>query len=118
MIATLRKKAQITIPGEIVEKLGLTEGVQLEVWEKDGVIGMLPLAAYPAKYVSDLKKEVGAIKEQLAAGEKVEFKKVDMILETMGDIDYAIAESKKQIADGMELLDAAVVLKQAREKLK
>ena len=39
MIATIRKRSQITIPNEIIVKLGLSEGDQLDVMEKDGTIG-------------------------------------------------------------------------------
>ncbi|HHX93385.1 MAG TPA: AbrB/MazE/SpoVT family DNA-binding domain-containing protein, partial [Clostridiales bacterium] len=35
MLAELRPKSQITIPKELVEKLGLSEGDKLEIYEKD-----------------------------------------------------------------------------------
>ena len=36
MLAELRQKAQITIPKEIIVKLGLSEGDKLDIFEKDG----------------------------------------------------------------------------------
>ncbi|SFH07422.1 looped-hinge helix DNA binding domain-containing protein, AbrB family [Desulfotomaculum arcticum] len=43
MITELRKKSQITIPKELVSKLGLKEGDKLEITEKDGVIQIMPV---------------------------------------------------------------------------
>ncbi len=36
MLAELRQKSQITIPKEIIVKLGLSEGDKLDIFEKDG----------------------------------------------------------------------------------
>ena len=36
MLAELRQKAQVTIPKEIIVKLGLSEGDKLDIFEKDG----------------------------------------------------------------------------------
>ena len=83
MIATLRKKAQITIPSEIVNKLGLAEGDQLDITEKDGVIMLLPLAVYPSKYIDDLKKEVNEIKAKIASGEQPIFDNVDALFDSL-----------------------------------
>ena len=38
MLAELRQKSQITIPKEIIIKLGLSEGDTLDIFEKDGTI--------------------------------------------------------------------------------
>ncbi len=54
----LRKKAQITIPKEIVLKLGLKEGDQLEVFERGGEIIITPVVIYPKKQVERLVKLV------------------------------------------------------------
>ena len=83
MIATLRKKAQITIPNEIVNKLGLSEGDQLEITEQDGMIMILPMAVYPSKYIDDLKKEVDEIKAKIAAGEQPVFDSVDALFDSL-----------------------------------
>ena len=36
MLAELRQKAQVTIPREIIVKLGLSEGDKLDIFEKSG----------------------------------------------------------------------------------
>ena len=83
MIATLRKKAQITIPNDIVNKLGLSEGDQLDITEKDGMIMILPMAVYPSKYIDDLRKEVDEIKAKIAAGEQPVFDSVDALFDSL-----------------------------------
>ena len=77
MIATLRKKSQITLPSEIVTKLGLSEGDQLDIKEENGTIMLFPMAVYPTKYIEDLKKEVSEIKAKIASGEQPVFDTVD-----------------------------------------
>ena len=42
MLTELRTKSQITIPKDIVMKMGLREGDKLEIVEKDGVIELMP----------------------------------------------------------------------------
>ena len=70
MLAELRQKAQITIPKEIIVKLGLSEGDKLDVFEKDGFICLMPVAVYPKKYLTELKEEICDIKSKLASGEQ------------------------------------------------
>ena len=83
MIATIRKRSQITLPSEIVTKLGLSEGDQLDVTENDGTIMLLPMAVYPSKYINDLKKEVSEIKAKIASGEQPVFDNVDDLFESL-----------------------------------
>ena len=47
MLAELRQKAQVTIPREIIVKLGLSEGDKLDIFEKDGSICIMPVVVYP-----------------------------------------------------------------------
>lgn len=47
MLAELRQKSQVTIPKEIIVKLGLSEGDKLEIFEKDGTIFLMPVVVYP-----------------------------------------------------------------------
>lgn len=79
MLAELRQKSQITIPKDIVDKLGLTEGDKFEVRELDGTIYLLPVVVYPKKYMDKLQKEIGDVKEKLAAGEQPVFDTVDAL---------------------------------------
>lgn len=84
MLAKIRKKSQITLPVEIVTSLGLQEGDQLEVIEKDGKIVLLPMAVYPASYIEELKSEIAEIKEKVASGEQPVFDSVDELFDSLG----------------------------------
>lgn len=73
----LRKKSQITIPKDIVSKLGLKEGDLLEVEEKEGKINIIPVKIYPKKYIKELKEEIEEIKYRISNGEQALFENVD-----------------------------------------
>jgi len=77
VLTELRKKSQITIPKEIVEKLELHEGDKFELIENNGTIRMIPVAVYPKKYISDLKEEITEIKRKIELGEQPIFNSVD-----------------------------------------
>ncbi|MDE6846985.1 MAG: AbrB/MazE/SpoVT family DNA-binding domain-containing protein [Lachnospiraceae bacterium] len=79
MLAELRQKSQITIPKEIIVKLGLSEGDKLDVFERDGAICMLPVAIYPKKYLDELRDEINEAKEKIASGEQPVFDNVDAL---------------------------------------
>ena len=80
MLVELRTKSQITLPKELVEKLGLSEGDKLELFEKDGTICIMPVAVYPKRYLNELKSEIKATKEKIASGEQPVFDTVDALL--------------------------------------
>ena len=77
MIAELRQKSQITIPKDIVARLGLSEGDKLEISECNGTISIVPVVVYPKGYVEELKKEISDIKSKIATGEQPVFDSVD-----------------------------------------
>ena len=79
MLAELRAKSQITIPKEVVDSLGLSEGDKLEVYEKDGMICIIPVVVYPKKYLDELREEIETTKAKLAAGEQPVFDNVDAL---------------------------------------
>ena len=58
MLAELRQKSQITIPKEIIVKLGLSEGDKLDIFEQNGTICMMPVVVYPKKYLDELHEEI------------------------------------------------------------
>ena len=66
MLAELRTKSQITLPKTIVSNLGLSEGDQLEVYEKNGTIYMTPVAVYPKSTISELQKEISKMKTDMS----------------------------------------------------
>lgn len=79
MLAELRQKSQITIPKEIILKLGLSEGDKLDVFEQDGIICMLPVVVYPKKYLNELREEIDEAKAKIASGEQPVFDSVDAL---------------------------------------
>lgn len=79
MLAEFRAKSQITIPKEFVDKLGLSEGDKLEIYERDGMICMMPVAVYPKKYLNELRKEIEETKTKIASGEQPVFDNVDAL---------------------------------------
>ena len=83
MLTELRQKSQITIPKEIVTKLGLAEGDKLNIMEKDGAIYIMPVAVYPKKYLDDLKDEINDVKEKLKSGEQPVFDNLDALFDKL-----------------------------------
>ncbi len=79
MLAELRQKSQITIPKEIIVKLGLSEGDKLDIFEKDGTICMLPVVVYPKKYLDELRGELDEVKAKIASGEQPVFDSIDAL---------------------------------------
>ena len=83
MLTELRTKSQITIPKDIVARLGLHEGDKLEIVEKDGTIQIMPVAVYPKKYLDELRSEINETK---AAGEQPVFDTVDELFEMLDGV--------------------------------
>ena len=79
MLAELRQKSQITIPKEIIVKLGLSEGDKLDIFERDGTICMMPVVVYPKKYLDELRREIDEAKTKIASGEQPVFDSVDAL---------------------------------------
>ncbi len=79
MLAELRAKSQITIPKELVDKLGLSEGDKMEIYEQDGIICIMPVAVYPKKYLDELREEINDTKAKIASGEQPVFDNVDAL---------------------------------------
>ncbi len=79
MLVELCQKSQITIPKEIIVKLGLSEGDKLDIFEKDGTICMMPVVVYPKKYLDELRGEIDEAKAKIASGEQPVFDSVDAL---------------------------------------
>lgn len=67
MLAEIRGRSQITIPSEIIKKLGISEGDKFDIVEKDGGIFLCPVVVYPkdkllkiAKLIKDSEIEISA----------------------------------------------------------
>lgn len=80
MLSTLKAKSQITLPKEIVKKIGLSEGDNLEITEKDGIIYMIPVVVYPKKYVEDLQSEIKTLKSNISEGKQPVFNNIDDLI--------------------------------------
>lgn len=80
MLAELRAKSQITIPKEIVKKMGLSEGDKLEIYEHNGAIYVVPVAVYPKTYIDELRTEINEVKSKYDAGSEGSFDNVDALL--------------------------------------
>ncbi len=83
MLAELRQKSQITIPKEIIVKLGLSEGDTLDIFEKDGTICIMPVVVYSKKYLNELRDEIDDIKSRIASGEQPLFDSVDALFDKL-----------------------------------
>ena len=83
MLAELRQKSQVTIPKEIIIKLGLSEGDKLDIFEKDGSICIMPVVVYPKKYVDELREELDDIRAKIASGEQPVFDSVDSLFDKL-----------------------------------
>ena len=79
MLAELRQKSQITIPKEIITRLGLNEGDKLDISEKNGTIRIMPVVVYPKKYLDELRGEIERAKAKIASGEQPVFSSVDAL---------------------------------------
>ena len=86
MLAEIRGRSQITIPSEIIKKLGISEGDKFDIMERDGGIFLCPVVVYPkdkiAKIAKILKESENDAKKQTA------FESVEDMFSDMGiDID-------------------------------
>ncbi|MGV8145095.1 MAG: AbrB/MazE/SpoVT family DNA-binding domain-containing protein [Alkaliphilus sp.] len=77
MLTEFRKKSQITIPKDVVVKLGLKEGDKLEITERDGTIRIIPVVVYSKKYLVELKKEIFDVKAKIKSNDHLIFANVD-----------------------------------------
>lgn len=84
MLAELRTKSQVTIPKELVTKLGIKEGDKLEITEKDGMIQLIPVVVYPKKLVEELRDEIDEVKAKIANGTQPVFDSIDSLMDELG----------------------------------
>lgn len=83
MLAELRQKSQVTIPKDIIIKLGLSEGDKLDIFEKNGTICIMPVVVYPKNHLSELRQEIDDIKAKIASGEQPVFDSVDALFDKL-----------------------------------
>ncbi len=56
MLAETRGRSQITIPAEIIKKMGICEGDKFDIIEKDGGIFLCPVVVYPKDKIVKIAK--------------------------------------------------------------
>jgi AbrB family looped-hinge helix DNA binding protein len=84
MLVEMRGRSQITLPVEIVKKLGISEGDQFEVMERDGGVFLCPVVVYPKAKLAQIAKIIKEHKANPSAVyESVEdmFKALDIDIE-------------------------------------
>ena len=86
MLAEIRGRSQITIPAEIIKKLGIAEGDKFDIMEKDGGIFLCPVVVYPKDKIAKIAK---ILKESESdTKKKTAFESVEDMFSDMGiDID-------------------------------
>ncbi len=86
MLAEIRGRSQITIPSEIIKKLGISEGDKFEVIEKDGGIFLCPVVVYPKDKLLKIAKIIKDSEQGIQRQES--FDTVEELFADMGiDID-------------------------------
>lgn len=83
MLVELKAKSQVTIPKDIVNSMGLSQGDQFEVIEDNGKIVLVPVAIYPEHIIKELKEQVNEIKESIKNGEQPVFDSIDSLFEDL-----------------------------------
>lgn len=83
MLVELKSKSQVTIPKDIVNSMGLSQGDQFEAIEDNGKIVLVPVAIYPEQVIKELKEQVDEIKESIKKGEQPVFDSIDSLFEDL-----------------------------------
>ena len=66
MLAEIRGRSQITIPAEIIKKLGISEGDKFDIREQDGGIFLCPVVVYPKDKMAKIAKIIKEAETDLA----------------------------------------------------
>ena len=82
MVVKVRTKSQITLPNRTVKNLGINEGDEYEIVERDdGSILLVPVVTYPKAYVTQLEQEVKETMSKVEKGEWPVFSSADEMLD-------------------------------------
>lgn len=84
MLVEMRGRSQVTIPSEVVKNLGIKEGDQFEVIEKDGGIFLCPVVVYPKKEMIRIAKLIKETDAEYKSGELKTYNDVDKMFMDMG----------------------------------
>lgn len=67
MLAEIRGRSQITIPAEIIKRLGINEGDKFDIIEKDGGIFLCPVVVYPKDKMLKIAKLIKESENELSS---------------------------------------------------
>ena len=108
MLAEIRGRSQITIPSEIIKKLGISEGDKFDIMERDGGIFLCPVVVYPkdkiAKIAKILKQSENDTKARTAFESVEDMYKLKYTKEFERDLKKLSAAEQKQTANKLKLL--------------
>lgn len=82
MLAEIRGRSQITIPAEIIKKLGISEGDKFDITEKDGGIFLCPVIVYPKEKLLKIAKLIKESEPELS--KQQDFNTVEEMFADMG----------------------------------
>ena len=68
---------------ENANKVNAVLNEALDVYEKDGMICMMPVTVYPKKYVDELHGEIAQLKESIKAGKQPVFDNIDSLFDKL-----------------------------------
>ena len=86
MLAEIRGRSQVTIPADIIKKLGISEGDKFDITERDGGIFLCPVVVYPKEKIEKIAKLIKNADEETAR--QTAFDSVEDMFRDMGiDID-------------------------------
>ena len=86
MLAEIRGRSQITIPSEIIKKLGISEGDKFDIMERDGGIVLCPVVVYPKDKIAKIAKILKESENDTKT--RTVFERVEDMFSDMGiDID-------------------------------
>ncbi len=82
MVSEIKEHSQITIPDEIIKKMGIGEGDKFEVMEKDGGIFLCPVVVYPKESIEKIKKVID--ESEIEMQSKKQFRDIDSMFDEIG----------------------------------
>ncbi len=66
MLAEIRGRSQITIPAEIIKKLGISEGDKFDITERDGGIFLCPVVVYPKEKMEKIARIIKELEADIS----------------------------------------------------
>ncbi|MCI6574631.1 MAG: AbrB/MazE/SpoVT family DNA-binding domain-containing protein [Actinomycetaceae bacterium] len=89
MLAELKAKSQLTIPKQVVSKLGISVGDQFDVIVENGNIVLVPVVVYPKAKLTALHELATKARQDVRAGETEAFDDIDQALQFLHREDSA-----------------------------